>query len=331
MNDNSTTTTDPAAPAAVPAAAPAADSAPSTAAPAPSPVAPDAAAPASTPAAPVATDWRADAVTQVLGTAKDDEPADVKESREKLSKLAQKYTSPGEVLKALRAATVKLSDGSLRSSKPPKNATPEQVAEWRQQNGIPEAPDKYALQLPHGTVIGDEDKPYVDAILKNLHGADANAEVANAAVKTYLQIREMQTAALVERDKTDIAAAEDALRVAWGDDYRQNREGVLSMLSNAGSDVAEAILSARGPDGKALLNDERVARWLAQHARMLGFVGHTVVPAGGDIGAAIDDELALLKASMYLEDGRRNPKYWDNPKAQSRYRQLVEARDRRGG
>jgi hypothetical protein len=218
-----------------------------------------------------------------------------------------------------------MSDGSVRVAKPPKNATPEQLTEWRASQGIPESPDKYDLKLPSGVVLGDGDQTYVDKILANLHGVDATGDIANAAVQTYLQIKEEQAAAVAAADQEHKAEVEDALREEWGSDYRGNKEAILAMLGNAGSTIPEALLNARDPTGRGLMNNADVLRWLAGHARTLGFVPGTIVPAGGDLGESVETELEKIKSTMYLADGQRNPAYWKNEKVQARYDKLLEA------
>jgi hypothetical protein len=80
-------------------------------------------------------------------------------------------------------------------------------------------------------------------------------------------------------------------------------------------------------DGRAIANDPDVLRWLATTARELN-PGATVVPAGGDQAGAINDEIGKLEKMM----GNHGSEYWKGPNAaknQERYRQLIEARDRR--
>jgi hypothetical protein len=51
----------------------------------------------------------------------------------------------------------------------PKDAKPEQVAEWRKNNGIPESPEKYDFNLPDGLVMGEADLNVARKFLKK-HG-----------------------------------------------------------------------------------------------------------------------------------------------------------------
>ena len=91
----------------------------------------------------------------------------------------------------------KIAAGEMRSTLPP-NATEEQVKAWRSENGIPEAPEKYELKLKDGLVIGEEDKPIIDAFLKSAHGANMTAQQASQAVDWYYEEVERQTAQRAE-------------------------------------------------------------------------------------------------------------------------------------
>src|ERR1700758_5352632 len=57
-----------------------------------------------------------------------------------------RYASPADVAKALIAAQNKISSGELKPALG-KNASAEEVAQWRKAHGIPEVPDKYDLDL----------------------------------------------------------------------------------------------------------------------------------------------------------------------------------------
>lgn len=277
-----------------------------------------------TTAPPDKAEWRSRAIAEVFGDEKDTDPPESKAEREKLAKLAGRYNTMGDALKALREAQRKISSGEVKPPLP-KDAKPEQIAEWRKENGIPEAPDKYDLGLPEGTVLGDADKQVFDVLLGKMHGANASPDVVKATAAAYLELRETQTQEIHNRNEEAKGNVAAELGAEWGSDYRANVDGIKSLLGQADSSVAEAITSARGSDGIALLNKPEVVRWLAAHARELGYVGATVVPQGGDLGKGIDDELDALKAEMSKDIDA----WHKNQKGQARFIQLMEAKQRR--
>lgn len=262
--------------------------------------------------------WREEAAGTLSPTASDEE----KKEHDKLVKRLQRYNSPADMAKTIREQ-----DKLIPTLKKPlqKDATPEQVTEWRKENGIPETPDKYDLGLPDGTVLGDADKKIVDAWVQKVHGANASPEIVKAGTAAYLAIRDEMAIELAELNldaKDNVAAT---LGAKWGADYKPNIAGVNSMLGQADSAVVEAIMGSRGPDGISLLNKPEVMEWLAGHARELGFVGATVVPSGGDLGATMEKELEGLKQQMNKDlDAWRK-----DTKAQARYQELTNALNRR--
>jgi hypothetical protein len=267
-------------------------------------------------------------VHEVYGEPKDDDTPEVTEARDKAMKLAQRYTSPGALLKAQREAQTKIND-LAKGAGLPKNATPEQLAEWRAANGIPAEPKDYDLGLPKGVVLAEPDQQLLDKWVTEVHGVNATPDVVRKGAAALVALRDEQAAQITARDTEDRNSLVDGLTDEWGpQEFRANQQAIGAMLEQAGAGVKDAIMSARGMDGKALGNNPAVFKWLTAHARELGFVAGTVVPNGGDIGKAIGDQLQEIRNSMYLEGGTKNPAYWDNPKAQARYRELLDAQTR---
>src|SRR3546814_3644725 len=60
-------------------------------------------------------------------------------------------------------------------------ATPEQIAEWRKEQGIPEKPEDYDLKFDNGLVIGEADKPLVAEFLKASHAT--NVKIGRASCR----------------------------------------------------------------------------------------------------------------------------------------------------
>lgn len=254
--------------------------------------------------------------------ASDEEKAD----HTKLLTRLKRFTTPADAAKAIREQDKLISSGQLKKPLPAK-ATPEQLKAWRAENGIPEAPDKYDLAVPD-VKFDDNDKPIIETLVAELHASNANNDVVKGALKAYAKIKSDQVAAMEELNVTAKKAVEDELRAEWGQDYRPNVEAVGAMLAHGGGELQELIYGARMPDGTLLAHNPVLAKWLAGHARELGFVAGTVTQQGGDIGKSMDEEIKSIEATMYDEHGRKGS-YWDNEKVQARYTQLLGARDRR--
>lgn len=234
----------------------------------------------------------------------------------------QRYQSPKSAIDALVAAQNRISSGELRSPLP-QNATPEQIAAFRQQNGIPEKPEDYFEKLPEGLVIGDDDKPMFTSFAKGLHDLNVDPKVAQYAVKWYNDFQEQQLAKVSEADLTHKASTEDELRAEWGGDYRANINHINSFLASAPTGVADLVANSRGSDGKAILNDPNTVRWLATVAREMNPQG-TIVGGGENPLQGIESRKAEITQMM----GNRSSAYWKGPtaeKIQAEYRSLVDS------
>src|SRR3546814_8159770 len=83
--------------------------------------------------------------------------------------------------KSQRALEQKLSSGEFKKAIGP-DATPEQIAEWRKEQGIPEKPEDYDLKFDNGLVIGEADKPLVAEFLKASHATNVTPAQAKAQI-----------------------------------------------------------------------------------------------------------------------------------------------------
>lgn len=245
-----------------------------------------------------------------------------KGDEKRLAKLSR-YASPEAALDALFAAQQKLSSGELKSAKP-KGDSPEAIAEWRKENGIPEKPEEYAM--PEGLIIGEQEKPLIDAFIKDMHGANAHPEVVKSAISSYYKMQEEQQAQRMELDEQQREEAVEALREEWGGKYKAYTNLIKGMLDSAPEGVGESIMHARAGDGTALLNNPQVMRWLLGMKLEIDPVA-TLVPSGANPTAAIEAEIGTLTKMM----GDRSSDYWKGPNAeknQARYRELVSAQSK---
>lgn len=258
-----------------------------------------------------------------------DPPADDWRSRlsggdEKLLGYLGRYQSE----KAFVEAAKKDREAARNASKfkpLPDNPTDDELAAYRKDNGIPDAPDGYMEALPDGLVVGDDDKPYVDRFLEAMHGKNANPAIASAALETYYQIVEEQAAEEAELVREAEREAVEELRSEWGSDYRRNLNVMTNYLSTLPEPVKDAFTYGKGADGKPLGYNPEIIRWLTAQALEANPVATVVPGAGADQAGAIASEMADIEKKM----GDKNSEYWKGPKAaqmQARYVQLVEAK-----
>ena len=227
----------------------------------------------------------------------------------------ERFASPAEVWKSYRALQQKLSSGEVKAALP-KDATPEQVTQWRAENGIPDSPEGYDTTLD-GVVIGEQDRPLVGEFLKSMHGVNARPEAVKAALSAYYQLVERQQQAQAEADAQYRQRAEDALRAEWGNDYRTNENIGGNFLSLAPEGLREALSNARLADGSLFKDNPDARRWMAQMGREMNPLG-TVVSGSGPM--ALESAQSEMKA---IESKMGTKAY--TPADRQRYAELVEA------
>ncbi len=248
---------------------------------------------------------------------------------EKYYTQLQRYADGAAIGNALREAQQKIRAGQLKPELAA-DASDEQIAEFRNANGIPEAPEGYLENLPEGLVVGDDDKELMLDFLGALHSANADPAIAHAAVEWYTKFEESQQDAIAELDTEQAREATDLLRDAeqgWGKDFRTNMNLINSLLDSAFGEEAKAqLMNGRYQDGRGFFNDPAVLKGLANVARQLNDVA-PLIQQDPEKLQSLHDEIASIEALM----GNRSSEYYKGPKAeqlQARYRELVELRSK---
>lgn len=298
--------------------------APAPAAAAPAAPAPDAATPqsgAETPkpgdpagaATPIAPDWPADWRTKAA--AGDDATV----------KMLERFASPLDLVKKIREQEKLISSGQIKQPLA-KDATAEQVAEYRKQNGIPETFDKYEIKLAEGLKMGEEDKPVMDAILGAAHASNAPPEIVNAMVNAYYQQEKLFNEQLEGARDSYHQSSEDILRAEWGGEFRNEVGRVNNLLATFPDDARAALQDGKDNNGMRLLDNAGLMRGLASLSRMLNPVTTVVPGSGGDQALSVETEMKAIEDRMAggpNKDKAISDAYYKDEKAQSRYRELV--------
>lgn len=185
---------------------------------------------------------------------------------EKLAKRLERFASPQNIIKSWLAAEQKIRSGDYKKTLG-EDATPEEVAAWREDNGIPDSPDKYELpQIP----LGEADKPLVGSFLAKLHSVNTPAPIAKAAIEWYGEFQQQQIEARAEADREAATQLDDKYRAEWGGDYKAN----MNILRRALKDpdimpggLGSAMVDARMADGTLLRHHPAFFAAFAQLAR----------------------------------------------------------------
>lgn len=217
---------------------------------------------------------------------------------EKTLARLRRFASPANVYKSLRELEVKVSSGEFKKQTPGKDATPEQLAEWRKEQGIPEKADGYEFDLG-GFVPSENDKPILDNFKEFAHANNMAPAQLNEIAKWYFDQQEQVVAQQIEADKTYRAAQEEELRQEYGPEFRANINAVRNFLSQtAGEELTGLLFGARLADGTLLGNNAGALRWLVNVAREQ-VPGAGLVPAGvADVGKSVNGRIGELEAMM---------------------------------
>lgn len=265
------------------------------------------------------------------GTWPDKWREEMAEKDEKVLARLARYNTPKDVGQALIAAQNRISSGELKSSLP-KDASVEQIKAWRAENGIPEDPAKYEIKLKDGLVIGDEDKPIVEAFSKAAHGANFNSAQVSAALDWYYDELDRQTEVRAAADQKAAQNVSDALHKEWGNEFRLNMNIFTSFMDSAPTPLKESLMRGRLADGTPVGSSAEVIKWISLKARELNPAGIIVPAGGGSMAASIDDEIKAIETLMRAPQGSADyKKYWDDAKVSGpggRYQQLLNAREK---
>lgn len=244
------------------------------------------------------------------------------EDKDELKQLAR-YASPEDVWKKARSLERRLSSGEFRTALP-KNPKPEELAAWRKDNGIPEAPEKYDLT---GLTIPEEDREIVGGFLQRAHEHNMSPAQARASLESYYSIQAKQLEERAARDEEQKAAALDTLNAEWGQSFRRNVNIIEgTVLSKFPENVRQLLKSARLPDGTALFNNVDALKGFAALALELNPAGVVTPASGGDIGKGMIDEYNDIQ-KMRRED---RASYVKNEGVQQRERELIDAMIKNG-
>lgn len=244
----------------------------------------------------------------------------------------KRYASPLDVGQWLRTTQLKLSAGELKAvSKPPENATPEQMTAWRKEQGLPEAAGDYIknLKLADGVVPGEADKPLLEAVAAMAHKGNYSQEAVNDFVGLYYSLQDGLVAQRQEADDNFRMEAQQTLVQQMGADFKPNMQAMKTFWSEQPAGIADMILGARTPDGRVVGNIPEIASWVASLSRELNPAA-AILPAGVPANAqSIAARITEIEGLMYKDSptpGVYGPGY--TAAVQQEYRELIDAQQK---
>lgn len=275
---------------------------------------------ASDPARPaVPADWPSDWRQKLAGDDKD------------MLKQLERFGSPLDLNKSYRELQAKLSSGTakIQPAPPAKDATPEAVAAWRKEAGLPADAAAFtaALALPNGMVPGEGDKPLLAAFADQAVANGWSTDQYNQAVGFYFEQQANAHNAQLETDDAFKQTSTIALAKEWGDGFKPNLNAMQNLLALAPAGVADKLLGGRLADGTIIGNDPAVLKYLVHLAKELNPAA-TLLPPGADMGGkGVADRMAEITKLM----GDYKSEYWQGPKSvamQEEFRSLASASEK---
>jgi hypothetical protein len=243
---------------------------------------------------------------------------------EKLGKRLERFTTPDGVLKSWLAAEQKITSGEYKRSAKPENASPEQLAQWRLESGIPDKAEAYDIKIDEKLMV-DGDKEYLDGLYKYAHEKDLPKSHVEHMVNYLFTNRKAQADAMAVQDKEDATTVEETLRVAFGADYLPNMNIMSGMFDGLAEGTKDQLLGARLADGTMIKNNPDMVKALVQLAREANPAG-TLVPSHGGANTAqsVGEEIAKIEKFMKTN----NTEYHADKAMQARYLQLLDAQSK---
>jgi hypothetical protein len=256
-------------------------------------------------------------------------------------KTLDRFDSPAALAKAYKELTAKLSSGELKAMKPPgEHATPEALAAWRIDHGLPENTGAYVagLALPDGTVPGETDQPMLANFAELAMKGNWTAQQYNDAVGWYFAMQDHLAAERQMGDAAFKAQASSDLMREWGTDYALNRNAVAQFFDrNFPSQFKIEVLNARLPDGRILANDPAFNKAMLELAKMVNPAGAVLPNVSGGALSNVESRIGEIE-TKYMRAAHGSDawkSYWSGDsgvRMQQEYRSLVASREqaRRG-
>jgi hypothetical protein len=245
------------------------------------------------------------------------------EDESRLNQL-KRITDPNQLVENYFAAQDMIRKGETQMADAnvlPENATEEQIAAYRERNGIPESADGYDLKLSEGLVMSDQDRQDFQPLFEHLHENNVPADMASGIVDKYMQIQNAMAAADQAQDVTDANTATMALQEAWGPDFETNKSLVQNMFAaHLPEESMESFMNARLAGGQALFNHPGVVAAFANMARIINPAA-ALVPAGADALRSMETRRAELEEKMGTSEWYKRQDW------QTEYQNILEAQD----
>ena len=224
-------------------------------------------------------------------------------SDDKMLARLRRFGSVNGVLRAYTELEKKVSGGGLKKTLS-ERPTAEELASFRKENGIPEAPEGYEIKVPDGT--DKSVKAGMDAFAKEMHSINAPPAIVRAAADLYLRAEEK-----AEQERYDFAQKQTienkaTLKAEFGREYDAETRRANSLLVSTLGEGAKDFMATTLADGTKLGDNPAFVRFAAQVARVVADDGILVAEEGGSRGTSMKDEYDGLMSLMTTDYKKYN-------------------------
>lgn len=258
------------------------------------------------------------------------------EDKAQLAQL-ERLGSPGDIWKSYRELQAKVSSGELKGAPKPlaADATPEQQAAWRKEQGLPENEQAYlgALQLEGGLVPSEADKPLIEGFAKDVALAKGwSQDQMNDAVGWFLGA---QAKVLADQQRADGEFKNSTLVELgreWGKDFEPNQNAVTNLINTLPEAIRDPLLTARLPNGRIVGDDMAFNQAMLTLAKQLNPAASLLPNIAGGGLQPVESRIAEIE-TKYMRAPQGTPEwqqYWHGAageKMQQEYRELLGARE----
>jgi hypothetical protein len=230
------------------------------------------------------------------------------EKDKELVAFASRFKSPDAMARAAYDLRKQVSSGALKRGLP-ENATQADLAAWRKDNGIPEAPAGYMEALPATMTLSEADKAAFTDFASVMHTQNAPPAVVAKAMEWYASSQAKAAEARAAADRAAYIHLDNELSGEWGAEKNTTVKAADAYLASQLGEDRFALYEARLSDGTQLGTHPGFVRLIAKIAADMDGGFDLDRGTGGSI-ADIDKRLAELNAMQNHKDKAVRDKYW---------------------
>ncbi len=218
----------------------------------------------------------------------------------KLSNYLGRYSTPEAAFKAGHDSAIKIRAGEI-STGLPEDATPEQLQEYREANGIPETSEGYELSLDEGLILGEEDQGIMPAVFDMAHKHNLSTEAMSDLTNAMLIGRQAEMEKIYQQDGLDEQSARQALKEQWGNNTDANMNMFQNFVNKLPESVREDFVNARLDGGMGVVHNPDLIMYFADLERQINPLA-SVMPQSDGARATLQSELDALTKRMGDDD-----------------------------